>query len=63
MASDNEILFLVIKSLRSGPTKKQLAPIKVFRTRNAARVYAMANNAKSKRYHYKVMPASWGPEQ
>ena len=59
MSVDNEILFLVLKQFtRSGKTSI-VGPAKVARTRKEAREYAAVQRKKTKRYTYKIMPASW----
>lgn len=62
MATDNEILFVVLKQFMRNGQLSVVGPVKVTRTRKAAREYAASQRAKSKRYTYRVMPASWGPE-
>lgn len=69
MTADNEILYLVVKTSRLlGSSRKWLpqgsAMFKVFRTRNAARLFARQRNKKAKgNIRYSVVRASWGPEQ
>lgn len=62
MATDNETLFIVLKQFTRNGKVSIVGPVKVTRTRKAAREYAASQRAKSKRYTYRVMPASWGPE-
>ena len=59
MASDNEILFLVLKQFTRDGKTTVVGPAKVARTRKEARDYAAAQRKKTKRYTYRVMPASW----
>jgi hypothetical protein len=59
MASDNEILFLVLKQFTRLGKTRLVGPVKVARTRKEAREYAAVQRKKTKRYTYKVMPASW----
>lgn len=59
MATDNEILFLVLKQFTRGGKTTIVGPAKVARTRIEARTYAATQRKKTKRYTYKIMPASW----
>lgn len=61
MATDNEKLFAVVKRVRKVPGG--ILAIEVHRTRKAARDLASARNKRSRKYHYSVKPAKWGPEQ
>ena len=59
MAGDNEILFLVLKQFTRNGKTSIVGPAKVARSRKDAREYAAAQRKKTKRYTYKIMPASW----
>lgn len=63
MATDNEVLFVVTKLRlfnddRSATWASQMW---LFRTRAAARAFAVAKRERSKLYAYTVSPAKWGP--
>lgn len=61
MASDSEKLFIVLKR-NAKNALIDWSQFKVFRTRNAARVYAKNKNSRTNRFKYVVRVASWGPE-
>lgn len=60
MATDNETLYLVEKFERPHDLPAGGKTL-VFRTRAKARAYAKAKNAKSRKFHFKVRVAKWGP--
>lgn len=60
MSEKLEALWLV---KRHDPTWSEPDSYKIFRTRQAARKYAKDKGERSKRYHWVVMRATWGPEQ
>ena len=57
MSTDNETLFLVLKQFTRGGKTSIVGPAKV--ARKEAREYAAVQRKKTKRYTYKIMPASW----
>lgn len=61
MAADNEKLYVVAAAPKNKPTL--ITRLKVFRTRDKARTFARNKNKNALKLHYRVLPASWGPEK